>query len=741
MKILCLTSHDLNAASYGAVLRARKIFQMLSRFGEVRVLLAGQHKEVIENAVSPQAGFELLGKVYFPRTQHSAVHRMRDKLNPRFLNVCGHQAAPRDRERLQQLIADHDLIWVHGLEVANGFGLWHWPKTVLDIDDIPSSLHRQRFSHAGTLSGRYWECRQMILWRRNEKFLDERFSMVSVCSNADLEELGGSKKFVVLKNGFEAPQKSPVRNPAIPPQIGFVGTFKYPPNRDGVRWFIENTWSVILEKFPQARLRLAGDAGQKYFSGQNIDVLGWVPDMENEMANWSLAIVPVLIGGGTRIKILEAFSRQCPVVSTSLGAHGHDVQSGRELLIGDSPNDFAQNCLRLLDNPAEGERLAENAFNKFLQNGKWETQARHVAEIVRKMWGNTMPVELHNTAFDVEIHSPVGKSPVTHERTPAITAINTPTPCISVVIPVYNRAHCVAHAIESVIAQTYKDIEIIAVDDGSSDGTAKVLEGFGNRIRLIRQPNGGVSAARNTGIRAARGKWVAFLDSDDQWHPEKLERQLGALKKYRAKICFTRCINAQSESLPDIEFISTTPCEPEIYRAQNALDSVCVSPRHPLIQTMVAEKALLEEAGLFDESFHAAEDAELIFRLSFLSGFIYIDRPLTTIFENSANSLTYSEELLPMARRNQSYLRLTAQMYWRLAENFPDKIPVMRKRLGYFISRRAEIACAAGQLPIARTLAKDGIFYAGSFRDFARCAGILLAPNFIRARAQKKWPV
>lgn len=160
-----------------------------------------------------------------------------------------------------------------------------------------------------------------------------------------------------------------------------------------------------------------------------------------------------------------------------------------------------------------------------------------------------------------------------------------------------------------------------------------------------------------------------------------------------------------------------------------------------MIQTMVAEKRILEQVGLFDESFHAAEDAELIFRMSFLSGFLYIDRPLTTIFENSANSLTYNEELGPMARRNQSYLRLLAHMYWRLADISPEKISVMRKRLGYFISRRAEIACASGEQMVARGLARDGIFFAGSFRDFARCAGVLLAPGLVRARAQKKWPV
>ncbi|MGH7942144.1 MAG: glycosyltransferase family 2 protein [Limisphaerales bacterium] len=328
-----------------------------------------------------------------------------------------------------------------------------------------------------------------------------------------------------------------------------------------------------------------------------------------------------------------------------------------------------------------------------------------------------------------------------------VTAIPTPTaphssgsaPVVSVVIPAYNRAHCITATVESALAQTFKDLEIIAVDDGSSDGTSSVLAQFGSRIRLIQQDNRGVSSARNTGVRAARGKWIAFLDSDDHWHPKKLERQIAALQKFNGKICFTRCINQQGEILRDIDFLPARPQEPQVLYVQDAVDSVCLSPRHPLVQTMVAERTFLEMAGLFDESFHAAEDAELIFRLSFFSGFLYVDQPLVTIFEGTDNSLTFSNNLDFQARRTQSYLRLMAEMYWRLADTSPEKVSVMRQRLGYFISRRAEIACAAGQSAVARTLAQDGIRLARSIRDFARCAGVLIWPGLIRSRARKKW--
>lgn len=97
---------------------------------------------------------------------------------------------------------------------------------------------------------------------------------------------------------------------------------------------------------------------------------------------------------------------------------------------------------------------------------------------------------------------------------------------VSAVIPAYNAEHCVAEAIQSVLDQTYEVSEIIVVDDGSSDHTAEVAAGF-SRTRVIQQPNQGPGAARNSGINAASGEWIAFLDSDDLWVPRKTEIQLG----------------------------------------------------------------------------------------------------------------------------------------------------------------------------------------------------------------------
>lgn len=110
---------------------------------------------------------------------------------------------------------------------------------------------------------------------------------------------------------------------------------------------------------------------------------------------------------------------------------------------------------------------------------------------------------------------------------------------MTIIIPTYNREQIVARAIDSALAQTYNNIEIIVVDDGSADNTREVLAGYGERIRYRNKLHGGVSSARNAGIRLARGEFLAFLDSDDEFHAHKIEKQLSYLLSHRLDFALT----------------------------------------------------------------------------------------------------------------------------------------------------------------------------------------------------------
>ena len=100
------------------------------------------------------------------------------------------------------------------------------------------------------------------------------------------------------------------------------------------------------------------------------------------------------------------------------------------------------------------------------------------------------------------------------------------TPLVSIILPTFNRSHIIDRAITSVFGQTYTNYELIVIDDGSTDDTQALIMGHGDKIHYIKQDNHGVSAARNAGIRVAKGDYIAFIDSDDAWHSEKLEAQI-----------------------------------------------------------------------------------------------------------------------------------------------------------------------------------------------------------------------
>ncbi len=117
-------------------------------------------------------------------------------------------------------------------------------------------------------------------------------------------------------------------------------------------------------------------------------------------------------------------------------------------------------------------------------------------------------------------------------------------PLVSCIVPVFNGERYLKEALESIRAQTYRPLEIIVADDGSTDGTAAVVADYGAQVRYLRQPTAGPSATRNLGLRAAQGEFVAFLDADDLWHPEKLARQMA---RFQARpdldVCVTHVKN------------------------------------------------------------------------------------------------------------------------------------------------------------------------------------------------------
>jgi len=191
---------------------------------------------------------------------------------------------------------------------------------------------------------------------------------------------------------------------------------------------------------------------------------------------------------------------------------------------------------------------------------------------------------------------------------------------ISAIIPTHNRAHTLSRAIESVIKQSLPPAEIIIVDDGSTDGTAELIQNNFPDCRYLHQQNQGVSSARNSGIAAASGEWLAFLDSDDEWMPDKLATQSAALETAPGLLlCHTEEIWIRNGKRAN-QMKKHTKRGGWIF--QHCLPLCAISPSSAIIH-----RSLFEAVGLFDESLPACEDYDLWLRICAFYPTLYIETP------------------------------------------------------------------------------------------------------------------
>lgn len=221
---------------------------------------------------------------------------------------------------------------------------------------------------------------------------------------------------------------------------------------------------------------------------------------------------------------------------------------------------------------------------------------------------------------------------------------DTSLPTVTVIIPTYNRGHVIRRALHSVLHQTYQSLEVIVVDDGSTDNTEAIVESFNDpRILYIRhETKQGAATARNTGIKAASADFIAFQDSDDEWLCEKLERQMAIFRQAGAEVGvvytgFVRLENNQASYCPPKDF----------RKSGNILESL-LNGNFVTTQAAVVRKECFQKVGLFDEQLPRLQDWELFIRMAKRYEFICIDEIFLVVY-HSTTSITADDSLFPVA--------------------------------------------------------------------------------------------
>lgn len=218
----------------------------------------------------------------------------------------------------------------------------------------------------------------------------------------------------------------------------------------------------------------------------------------------------------------------------------------------------------------------------------------------------------------------------------------TDNPLVSVIIPVHNGAQYVHDAIQSALAQDYSPLEVIAVDDGSTDATPQILARFAGRIHCLRQENLGAAAARNAAIRVARGEYLAFLDADDVWFPDKLRRQVAYLQSHpEVRLLFSRWRLWSGERAHE----PPPPGEAQPGGGERVNPEHCGWIYNELLldcvvhtTTVVMRRELVEKIGLFDEGLRRGQDYDYWLRASRVTPFHQLDAALSAYRLHATNS-------------------------------------------------------------------------------------------------------
>src|SRR5215472_4932012 len=217
------------------------------------------------------------------------------------------------------------------------------------------------------------------------------------------------------------------------------------------------------------------------------------------------------------------------------------------------------------------------------------------------------------------------EQPVASDRSGREMAASVPAARVSVVIPTYNSSARLKEALESVLAQTYKDLEIVVIDDGSTDDTESVARSFGNRVWYFKQANQGAGAARNAGIKSSRGEYIAFLDADDLWCAGKLDQQIPLLEQDpELGLVYSDWAVVSDDRVIEDSYLRKVPS------ASGYVFDELVQRGFILTSGVVVRRACLDDVGDFDNSLSIAQDYDLWLRICYRWKVAVVGKPLVT---------------------------------------------------------------------------------------------------------------
>ena len=399
MKLLLLTPQLPYPPHQGTTIRNYNIIRQLARRHEVHLLSFVQREDELDMAEPLREVCRSIGAV--PAPHRTTGQRVRSLVTSSLPDMAMRLPSPKFHEELNVYLEreDPDVVQVEGIEMAQ-YGLalaerrtGHRPILVFDDHNAEYVLQRRAFE-TDLRRPRRWvgAAYSWVQWHRlarYERLTCQQHDWTVVASDADaaaLHRLMPDLQLTVIPNGVDSthyhPQAEFVTDVNLPPHsLVFTGKMDFRPNIDGVLWFAHEVLPLIQARVPDARFYIVGQRPHAravaLADEPGVTVTGYVDDVRPYIAQADVYVVPLRIGGGTRLKIMEAMAMSSALVSTSLGCEGFPLISGEHLMIEDSEQDFASTVASLLLNPSDRERLG--------------LEARRFVE-ARYDWANIVPL-------------------------------------------------------------------------------------------------------------------------------------------------------------------------------------------------------------------------------------------------------------------------------------------------------------------------------------------------------------
>ena len=403
MRVLLVAEDFPWPSTMGGTIRLGKIIEAVSALGETDLFTLYDPRRA-SLILPPTVTVERMATVPYPVTAPARRWRtawMAQRGTP--MEVVMRAGDPLPRRTFESWARDsYDVVWFGTPATFAWVGRPRLGPTIVDLIDLEDEKARQR---AGLLRERPAEglassIRRTLAaaqtdknardWRAFQRSVADQVDRVVLCSDADVRR-SGLANAVVVPNTYPRPARSGDHDSVgDPPTILLQGSFNYAPNMDAVDWLLGQVAPSLLAKVPAAQIRLVGNTVpgvRRWHRPPAVTVVGSVPEMEPELARADIAVVPLRIGSGTRLKILESFAHRLPVVSTTLGAEGIGVQDGVHLLLADTAEEFSAACQRLLVDTDLRKRLVDAAEDLYLRSYEWSTARDRVRQLVLDVAG------------------------------------------------------------------------------------------------------------------------------------------------------------------------------------------------------------------------------------------------------------------------------------------------------------------------------------------------------------------